>query len=264
MKKTFTKLYTEDGQQYKITAEVRFDDECKNGHKTFAITGEILRRTRYGRWVFDSCGQIRDDIAKHFPDLVPYLKWHLCSTDGPMHYLANTIYHASDKDCWGRRKGEPSSWEQRIRFFIPADGEPFPVSFKVPDGFAKFLEKNRHFAHTMKVVEVEFAGTGPKLSSHYTLSGFKDTGNTWGFVPFKSLRDAEELLEALQIYNWEIEKVPTAWSEGKEPDLEAARETAIWPDAALEQLQDEEQLKARLPGLLAEFRAAVESLGFEW
>ena len=46
MKKTFTKLYTEDGRQYKITAEVRFDDECKNGHKTFAITGEILREAK--------------------------------------------------------------------------------------------------------------------------------------------------------------------------------------------------------------------------
>ena len=132
------------------------------------------------------------------------------------------------------------------------------------DSFAKFLEENRHFTHTMKVKEVEFAGTGPKLSSHYTLSGFKDTSNTWGFVPFKNRREAEELLEALQTYDWEIEKVPTAWSEGKEPDLEAARKTAIWPDATLEQLQDEEQLKARLPGLLAEFRSAVESLGFEW
>ena len=116
----------------------------------------------------------------------------------------------------------------------------------------------------MKVKEVEFLGKGPKLPSHYTLSGFKDTGDNWGFVPFKNRREAEELLNALQTHDWEIEKVPTAWSEGKEPDLEAARETAIWPDATLEQLQDEEQLKARLPGLLAEFRAAVESLGFEW
>ena len=262
MKKTFTKLYTEDGQQYKITAEVRFDDECKNGHKTFSITGEILRKVKNSRWVF-CCGQIQDDIAKHFPDLVPFFKWHLCSTGGPLHYLANTLYLASDKDCWGRRKGEPSAWERRIRFFVDG-GYAFPVSFKISDSFAKFLEENRHFIHTMKVVEVEFAGTGPKLSSHYTLSGFKDTGNTWGFVPFKSLRDAEELLEALQIYIWGIEKVPIAWSDGKEPDLEAARKTAIWPDATLEQLQDEEQLKARLPGLLAEFRAAVESLGFEW
>ena len=261
---TFTKTYTEDGQQYKITAEVRFDDdECKNGHKTFAITGEILRKAKTGRWAFDSCGLIHDDIAKHFPNLAPFFKWHLCSTDRPLHYLANTLYHASDKDCWGRRKGEPSAWERRIRFFFD-DEFPFPVSFKVSDSFAKFLEENRRDTYTLKVVEVEFAGTGPKLSSHYTLSGFKDTGNTWGFVPFKSLRDAEELLEALQTYNWEIEKVPIAWSEGEEPDIEAARKTAIWPDATLEQLQDEEQLKARLPGLLAEFRTAIESLGFEW
>ena len=144
MKKTFTKLYTEDGQQYKITAEVRFDDECKNGHKTFAITGEILRKAKIGRWVFDCCGQIHDDIAKHFPDLAPFFKWHLCSTDGPLYYLENTLY----------------------------------------------------------------------------------------------------------------------WVD--EGDIEAARATAIWPDATLEQLQDEEQLKARLPGLLAEFRTAIESLGFEW
>ena len=144
MKKTFTKLYTEDGQQYKITAEVRFDDECKNGHKTFSITGEILRKAKNGAWVFDCCGQIHDDIAKHFPDLVPFFKWHLCSTDGPLYYLENTLY----------------------------------------------------------------------------------------------------------------------WVD--EGDIEAARATAIWPDATLEQLQDEEQLKARLPGLLVEFRAAVEILGFEW
>ena len=264
MKKIFTKLYTENGQQYKITAEVRFDDQCKNGHKTFAITGEILRKARNGRWEFGSCGQIQDDIAKHFPNLVPYFKWHLCSTDGPLHYLANTLYHASGKDCWGRRKGEPSAWERRIRFFVPADGDPFPVSFQVPDSFAKFLEDNRRDTYTMKVVEVQHGNDegGYKFSDQYTFTGHNE--DKWGPTPFRTKREAEELLEALQIYNWEIEKVPTAWSEGKEPDLEAARATAIWPDATLEQLQDEEQLKARLPGLLAEFRAAVEILGFEW
>lgn len=263
MKKTFTKLYTEDGQQYKITAEVRFDDECKNGHKTFAITGEILRKAKNGRWVFDCCGQIQDDIAKHFPNLVPYFKWHLCSTDGPMHYLANTLYHASDKDHWGRRKGEPSAWEQRIRFFVD-DESPFPVSFKVSYSFAKFLENNRKDTYTMKVVEVQHGNDegGYKFSDRYTFTGHNE--DKWESTPFRTRREAEELLTALQIYIWGIEKVPIAWSEGKEPDLEAARKTAIWPDATLDQLQDEEQLKARLPGLLAEFRTAVESLGFEW
>ena len=44
--------------------------------------------------------------------------------------------------------------------------------------------------------------------------------------------------------------------------LESARKTAIWEDATLEQLQDEELLKERLPNLIEEFIEVVESLGF--
>ena len=50
----------------------------------------------------------------------------------------------------------------------------------------------------------------------------------------------------------------------KTPDIEAARRTAVWPDATLEQLQSKEALTARLDGLLAEFREVVESAGFVW
>lgn len=55
--------------------------------------------------------------------------------------------------------------------------------------------------------------------------------------------------------------------EGKARDLDAARRCAIWPEATDAELSVEpEELKAallaRLPSLLAEFRAAVESLGF--
>ena len=28
------------------------------------------------------------------PELAPYIKWHLVSSDGPLHYIANTVYHA--------------------------------------------------------------------------------------------------------------------------------------------------------------------------
>ena len=84
-----------------ITAIVRFDDECGNGHNTFSITGEHYTNGR-----MDSCGCLHDLIARHFPDLAPLIKWHLCSTEGPMHYIANTVFHASDRDCWGTRKGE--------------------------------------------------------------------------------------------------------------------------------------------------------------
>jgi hypothetical protein len=54
--------------------------------------------------------------------------------------------------------------------------------------------------------------------------------------------------------------------EGKDRDLDAAREAATWPEATDEQLMTEpvelkDMLLDRLPGLMSEFKAAVESLG---
>lgn len=132
------------GKGAQITATVRFDDECGNGHNSFAITAEIRRpRARD----CDACGCLHDEVAKHFPELAPLIKWHLCSTDGPMHYIANTEYHV------------------------------------------------------------------------------------------------------------------------KQGRLDYARSTAIWPDATEEELKApglHKELQERLPALMSEFRAAVESLGFTW
>lgn len=91
-----------------ISVNLRFDDNCKNGHHTFAITGEIRdpkhgnRRDNY----VVTAGCIHEEIAKHFPELAHLIKWHLTSADGPMHYVANTVYLAGDRDHWGLRKGE--------------------------------------------------------------------------------------------------------------------------------------------------------------
>lgn len=151
--KVFRKEFSDSEGRWVITAKVRFDDRCSNGHNSFSITGDLIgpRGYRVG-------GCIHEEIAKHFPELQPYLKWHLCSADGPLHYIANTTYHAADA---------------------------------IPESM-------------------------------------------WDF--------------------WRDKKV----------DLEAARRSAIWPDATLEQLRDEEILKNRLPSLLQEFKMAVESLGLEY
>ena len=47
-------------------------------------------------------------------------------------------------------------------------------------------------------------------------------------------------------------------------NLEAARRSAVWPDASLEDLLSTEKLMARLPKLMAEFKRDVEDLGFDW
>lgn len=105
----FTKVFTEHGKHYSITAQVRFDDQCGNGHNTFSITGEVWEASATGKRKGSdcvTCGCIHDEITKHFPALAPLIKWHLCSTDGPMHYVENTLYHASNRDHNGLLKGE--------------------------------------------------------------------------------------------------------------------------------------------------------------
>lgn len=116
-KKAFRKDYIVNGKPETIIAHVRHDDECGNGHNTFSITGEIYttdrqpgettvtHRTGKTLWC-NGGGCIHDEIAKHFPELAPLIKWHLTSTDGPLHYIANTVYHASDRDHRGLLKGE--------------------------------------------------------------------------------------------------------------------------------------------------------------
>lgn len=153
--RTLDKRFERDGVKYLIKATVKHDDRCKNGHNTFSITGEL-----YGSDRSDSFGCIHEEIAEHFPELRHLLKWHGCTTDGPLHYIANTVYRAGDRDHWGKA------------------GE-------------------------------------------------------------------------------------------KERDLDAARRSAIWPDATDEQLCSSKEeltalLEARLPALLKEFRRDVEAFGFTY
>lgn len=89
-----------------ITAEVRYDDECGNGHNTFAITAEVVTPASKRRNDIEAGGCLHEDVARVFPELAPFIKWHLVSSDYPLHYVANTVYHAGDRDHWGLRKGE--------------------------------------------------------------------------------------------------------------------------------------------------------------
>lgn len=190
-----------------ITATVRFDDECGNGHNTFSVTAEIRRP---GERDIEAGGCLHDEVARAFPELAPLIKWHLCSTDGPLHYVANTTYHASDRDCWGLRAGEFRQTVSR-QTGLPL-WEP-----DVPDDWKPWAPS------------VAAAEPPPPVTV-----GWKPVGRT---------------------------------GEGKARDLDAARRAAVWPDATDDELTApglEERLKARLPALLAEFRAAVESLGFTW
>lgn len=212
-----------------LIANVRYDDDCGNGHNTFTITGELYDRKYIPgeasivnskgktRWL-GSRGCLREEIANSFPELAPLIKWNLVSSDGPMYYIVNTVYNASDRDYRGLLKGE----KRQLR-----NGKTnLPV-------WERTVRNDK----------------GEKVSL---------SSSSW--------IDSEERPTEILIAEWS-----PAWiiGDGKERDLDAARSCAVWPAATDEQLiVPTEELKAalleRLPGLMAEFKAAVESLGFTY
>lgn len=238
----------------RLIVTLRHDDECGNGHNTFAVTAE-LEEYRGDWWHWAAGGMLHEEIKKFFPELVPYLKWHLCSTDGPMHYLANSLYHASDKDHWGLRKGEPHRFDHAVRFGM------FPVTFKLNTAFAKWLQGLENYDLEVMAVHHPPDEHNYKFAPKYTLLPY--SADKWHTCPFDTEQEALEFLEALQHHTPHFVKIATSWGAGKEPDLAAARESAIWPEAELSDFT-EEKLLARLPALMDEFKAAVESLGLTY
>jgi hypothetical protein len=246
-----------DGRSVRVT--LRFDDACKNGHQTFSITGEERRADGSE----GSCGCIHELLAEAFPELAHLIKWHGVTTDGPLHYVENAVYHAGDRDHWGKRAGEPRAWQTAV---LVGDS---PVAHKLPDGFVAWLQslKPPGLRPWQDVVEVPYNGTYG-LGPHYTLRGYPV--GAWHEAPFRTRDEAEQWARAINGGLWlRFERVATLYSEGKARDLAAARSAAAWPEATDEELCAEpavlrEALERRLPALLAAFRADVEACGFLW
>lgn len=86
------------GTQYRIS--ISLDDQCKNGHADFAITGDMREAGKPKTDRFNlGGGAIGDKIAKAFPELAIFNKLHLCDRKGaPMHAAANGLYHLRQGD----------------------------------------------------------------------------------------------------------------------------------------------------------------------
>ena len=79
--------------KFTLCAQIRWDDECGNGHNTFLITGEVFERLdNSNKYKTIACGCWHEEFAKAFPEYAHLTKWHLMTSEGPMHYLDNTLY----------------------------------------------------------------------------------------------------------------------------------------------------------------------------
>lgn len=252
-----------------LRVEIRFDDECNNRHNTFAITGDIAKGACFSSdSALEACGCLHDDIAVTFPELAHLIRWHGVTTDSPLHYIANTVYHAGDRDCYGKRAGEVTRTETALVFGSN------PIEHKIKGKFAEFVRELLTYDRDGQESALEILSVaGDKSASGYQFAPkYQFAGQPplrWHECPCDSEREAMNLAAALLNCQPRIEEVPTAWGEGKARDFDAARACGVWPDATDEELSAPPEelranLEARLPALMAEFRNVIDASGLLW
>ena len=257
----FTKIIDDNTPVKFIAVTIRYDDECNNGHNSFSITGTTY--TSATNLVTDNVitwGSIHEEIVKYFPELQKYIKWHSFNSNGPLYYTANTLYHSRDREDMSLPLGVPLYTDRCFNYYLSVDN--FPVTFETGKilGWLKGLTAQE--IQELEIIEIPYAGKNNPTARPYA-PGYSFTGYncSWGDAPFTEMYKAVEFLEMLKSTNWEIKKRYTSFNTTITPNLSAARASAIWPGATLEELQDETKLLNRLPGLIAKFKSDIEELG---
>lgn len=252
----------EYGNKIRLCAEVRFDDSCNNGHNSFCVTGDYDVWYQ-GRWNEGGGGRCDELIAKIFPELAYLQKWNLASNEGPMYYVGNTTYHAGNRDHWGKAEGEPTAWDTYIKF------GNFPIGYELKNAQLKeVLQDYEGHYEDLVILEIPHKkepGKNYNFKPKYTFNRECE----WYQCPFDYKFQADDFRKALCNYPYEIVKIPTAWSEGKERDLQAARDCAVWPEATDEQLMLPKEeltklLEARLPALIEQMKKDLTDAGLFW
>lgn len=94
-----TKFFTENEEEYRITATVSLDDDCHNNMCDWSITADIRQKNKYGRYKEYMGGCCHDEIAKYVPELAKFIPLHCCNHYGaPMYPVENGMYHIKNSD----------------------------------------------------------------------------------------------------------------------------------------------------------------------
>lgn len=105
-----------------IIVNIRLNDECKNGHQDFSITGDVYKANSPKtdrNHLMGGC--IHDEILKAFPEFKIFVNLHLCDFDGvPMYAVANGFYHLSEgfNDIKPEDKNFPSKYCEYYRISL--------------------------------------------------------------------------------------------------------------------------------------------------
>jgi hypothetical protein len=77
-------------------------------------------------------------VVEYFPELKDFIKWHLVGSDSPMHYVANTIYHAEQGNLKAARSC--AMWPEATDEDLTAPGLKERLEARLPALLAAFKQ----------------------------------------------------------------------------------------------------------------------------
>lgn len=110
----------------RVEVNIRLNDECKNGHAEFAITGTVYEQYANGQWYDAEGGCIHDVIARYFPRFQPFIALHLCDAKGaPTYAQGNGFYHLRNSSREMTMKYLRITDQEYGRFFREAEDQVY-------------------------------------------------------------------------------------------------------------------------------------------
>lgn len=93
-----TKVYTENGETFRMRVKIQLADECRNGVCSWSVTADIDIKKRDGRYYDFGGGCCHEEILKQFPEFRKFVDLHLCDCYGVQWDAVENGYYFLNKE----------------------------------------------------------------------------------------------------------------------------------------------------------------------
>ncbi len=215
-----------------IYVKIRLDDECKNGHQDFSITGDLYQANKPKIDKYNiSGGCIHDEILKFFPEFKIFVDLHLCDYTGtPMYAVENGFYHL--REGFNNTKIDDAKFKNEYCDYYRITSEQFDILNKC-------------------VNQIQFA------------LKIKELGilNQWKAQADKAIKILEGLTESKFI----IDSVKTQFHEPTDEQIAEEQEkqaNGYYTPEAMQQ-RENERLQGKRNELIANYQEDIDKANFE-
>lgn len=91
---TTSKIFSEDGINYKLNVEIRLSSIGGTKAEYFGITADLYEQTKTNRFAYIAGGRLHTQIGKYFPEFKEFIDLHRSNYNGtPMYAVDDGFYH---------------------------------------------------------------------------------------------------------------------------------------------------------------------------